>query len=328
MDFHNYSQIYNSFTSVAVTFFTTLIIWILYNRRNNKSSSYKGKIAFIEMFKVNIYDDFIQGFKSLSVDYKGKPVDQNLVYAKGYLANIGNIDITSDITDSPVELVAFINNSWEEIKINQNLTSANVSINNPNAIIDFALLKQNEALEIDILLNSNSKPVIVIGDIKHRIKDVEPGFTRIIYNQDNIQEVKSTYNAYLWAQGILQVLVIFFLSVYAFSNNPSILTVSRSTSSQQYRTSGREVLEGNKVSLIELNSGEPVKITTDSLNNRSVFTPRISKTIKKLNFFWFYYLESLLLPMTIITLINYFKKFKLAKKISSIVESKREVKTQ
>jgi hypothetical protein len=315
---------FNSPLSVAITFLIVLLILTLHNFRNYSHSKYKGKIAFIEILKVGIYDDFIHGFKSLSVDYKGVPVDQNLTYAKGYLANIGDIDISSNIIDSPVELITFKNNTWEDIKINQDLTSAKVSINNPSATIDFDLLKQNEALDIDILINSTTKPILILEDIKHRIKDVEPGFTRVSYSQDNIQEVKSTYNTYLGLQLLMQSLAIIILVAYFFTNNTNILANIQNSSGRIYRTSGREIFEGNSISLKEINSEKSVKISIDSLNNRKLFTPKLIKINKKLNYYPFYYAETILLSMTIITLINYLIKFRFAKKISLIVDSKKK----
>lgn len=313
----------NPITSALLIFSALSLVLVIRNIIKFKKSRYKGKLAFIEVIKVSIYDDFIKGFESLSVKYKKELISKNLFYAKGFLANIGNIDISSSMIDSPITLTTSSGNNWEDIKISNSPTATTVNASKNEAIIEIALLKQDEAIEIDALIDSGNEARVTVTAINHRISDVHPGFEHIFYNRNNVTEVKSSYNRNLFFQSIVQVYIIIPLIVLYFFNDSKSLIIHDKIHKTEYKIPNKGKILENKLSVENIYNGSEYNVNVDDINNKNIFTQEVKSVHKKPNYFLYYYAQAVLIPLILSTLFNYWMKIRAAKRISLIVTNKK-----
>lgn len=215
----NSTQLWGVYGIIA-TIVVAVFIYLL-----QKKKHYPGEMRFsiLELWKVMWTTK--TNYKDLSLNYHGYSIKEDLSYVKIVLYNDKSFDYSNYDKDNPVQIILPNNCKWIDAKIvncsEQIQTEVYVNEDNKQELdLVFKLLKENEFIEIDGLIESSNGVRLNdfqdVIEIEHRISNVDKVKKTRILNQTEINKSKS----YIRFSGIMFVAIIMLLC-YAIWINPA-----------------------------------------------------------------------------------------------------------
>ena len=179
------------------------------------------KFALVETWKVMSASP--GGYKDLSLRYNDYEIEEDLNYVKFILYNTKSYDFSSGNDDNPIRLTLPAGCKWIDAKIVGCSEEVQADIVNKNGIeldLTFKLLRKNEFIELDGLLESNSN----IGvrnmskniSVRHRIPNVAAVKTATLLDPNEYKQARSRLITF----GIMLAL-IFSVLFYALVLHPT-----------------------------------------------------------------------------------------------------------
>jgi hypothetical protein len=111
-------------------------------------------MAFVEREFIPLFKTIIKNFNSLEIKYKNKPITENLVLIKTSLVNDGNTDIDKSMIYKSITIYLPENFKCIEETITEKSENVNASISSINneVLIEWDLLKKDEYISFDLLV--------------------------------------------------------------------------------------------------------------------------------------------------------------------------------
>lgn len=115
-------------------------------------------LAFVEREFIPLFRTIIKNFNALEIKYKNKPITENLVLIKTSLVNDGNTDIDKSMIykSITIDLPKKFKCIEQIITEKSENVNASISSNNNEVVIEWDLLKKDEYISFDLLVEINT----------------------------------------------------------------------------------------------------------------------------------------------------------------------------
>ena len=139
-----------------------LIVTIIlgyYGIKLTKNSKQLTRIEFKRKECFSLFDSAIEKL-NIDINYLDKKVENPLILLKAEIKNTGTTDIDKNSIYEPLKIIANKRFEWLEINLTDNKTKVNPilkKINQSEIIIEWDLLKVNEKIEIEALIEAKKK---------------------------------------------------------------------------------------------------------------------------------------------------------------------------
>lgn len=149
---------------------------------------YPGRLAFLLEKEISLFEDIARNLPELSVTYNGNPVSENLVLVKGVIVNLGDRDVTPEMTHKPLQAALPEAFAWRTARIVE--TSGDVKataqiIAPRELVLDLGLFRRDEHLTLEAVAevpaprqgskrSYPNRPLSTALRFHHRIADTAP----------------------------------------------------------------------------------------------------------------------------------------------------------
>jgi len=201
----------------------TVLSIILFKRKR-----YPGEISFIVQECIDLFDSIVQNFNSISIKFKNRNINKDVVYLKGSFINTGDIDIRTDMVEENLLITLPEKFKWLDAKITNSSSYTNKSlkiIDNRKLEFELGLFKKNEFIQFELILEIHneqriSSTKLLENSIKlhHRIADTKKVIKREL--TENKLDLKVALS---------MIAVFLLISMLSFLNIDSDPTVLRFT---------------------------------------------------------------------------------------------------
>lgn len=199
---------------------------------------YPGRLTYIQLNSVNLLNRIANQFDDIRLTHRNYPIDTNLIYIKGAIANTGSIDINKHHDTNSIFVKLPEGCEWLDIKTTKtsNDLSSNITIEEPTkARLTFDILKRNEYVVFESIIKASS-------DIKNTGLDSLLTFNHRYENTDKIEQQSINRNKIRRFTGrivsYMLILVIAALSYSLFrtlvSHRTPIVYATATSPSQTY----------------------------------------------------------------------------------------------
>ncbi len=196
---------------IIATIIFGLIGIIIYRQKK-----YDGRISRITDKNIELYDSTVKDIEGLKLTYKGEEINQKLSITNIYLINLGNIDITKQLTEKEIQLSLpkdsqILNYKLKEVSLG--LKCSIRQLNQQSLVFDLGLFKINEYLKLELLIES--KDSISINKnltFTHRIANTAP--INEVKISPGIKTTKYKLKRFL---PLLSITLLLFLGTITFS---------------------------------------------------------------------------------------------------------------
>jgi hypothetical protein len=200
-----------------------------------RKAKYPASLTYVFEQSISLVDDFAQKLPNLDVTYKQSPLNKSVALLSGYLVNDGSIDITSDMTEIPLQLNLPGECELLEIDVTTKAKSLNVTStlkDKKNAEFDLGLFRRGESFSFQALvlldeehssLNKNEQ----LDDIKwvHRIANLGEINNTHLYSHEGKSKKKIwTRRVFGTVVGTIYILmaILMFFSMGPMAPEPAI----------------------------------------------------------------------------------------------------------
>ena len=206
---------------ILTVFFGILSIFLsiyLYKRKK-----YPGKIIYVKHTSIDLLDSVANNFSEIKLFYNDQLLNKNIVYVKGKLLNVGEIDIS----DNSINVQLPNNYQWIDIRLKCS-EGINIEIekkNNNTITIKFDLFRKEEFIQFEGLygvINTEIESEKVDLIFSHRIANTSKISKEII-------DRKKYFSRMINVVALLVTIWAFFLSIY-----PSYLSHSKGLDDDSY----------------------------------------------------------------------------------------------
>lgn len=231
----SYSDWISIWSNVITVISTAFGIWGLYISYFKKK--YPGKISYIPIETVRIYENIVKAFPEVSVEHNGEPITEELVYHRAAIVNNGMIDISKQMIDEPLT-IGLPNGTWKEAKIKNDSYRKNKIFINPlkGIIVKFKLLRINEAVQFESLStikNKDDKSFIESIKLHYRISETQNIKVLAAVSNSDLKESKSKLKVSI-IMNILMVMGVLLFIAYAYYNNQMSMLIVMPNDKNRY----------------------------------------------------------------------------------------------
>jgi len=201
----DYGLIIGIIGTIATLIFGFVGIIIPFRKNNQKT------IEFVEEENINLYNSVVKNISDLSLRFKSTPINENVHLLRGFLINVGNQDITTEMIEKKLKILLNKNSKWLSAKIINKSTnlSANLEFDKNELEFQTGLFRHNEFIYFEAIAESSSNKLKNEIEIDHRIANTK----NIAYKSlDNFTFFKTSINS------ILPFLLALFI-MYLFEPN-------------------------------------------------------------------------------------------------------------
>lgn len=200
-----------------LSIFATILfgIWGIYVTIKNR---FFARITFVLKKSIALFDTIVKNIPELSILYEGAPISQNLMLIEGALVNTGTKDILPTKIEKPISLNLPEDYKWVAAKIisTSNNVEADITLNDLNLTINSGLIKINEYIVIQALLQAPHDDNM--GKIENKMQKIIKCCHRIadMPNIKNLRLLNIETKHLIW--GIALILFAIIFSAYAGYN--------------------------------------------------------------------------------------------------------------
>ncbi|WP_417319530.1 hypothetical protein [Emcibacter sp.] len=160
-------------------------------------SKYSGKITFINLQTIELFDAIGSSLEKLAVTYDGTNVSENLVLLNGAFINSGRTDISGEMVEKPLTLKLPEGYKWLTGNVVESEANARLSIVDDTSMeLSTGLFRCNEYLKFHALAQlpvedgekSSSRRFRDALSFDHRISNTKPVEVAVFQPQEKIRE--------------------------------------------------------------------------------------------------------------------------------------------
>jgi len=179
-----------------------------------RRKKYPGKITLVKENSVGLFNELANNFEDIKIEFKGKPIDKNIIHIKGSFINDGENDLNLNDSEVPVGIYLCDELKWIKAKITK--TSSNVNCkaeieNEQKLNFKCGYLKMNEFFQFEALIETynpkfNSNNIFNYLDPKHRLINTQKIGVTSYLSEKQRQEKQRSVKSYM----------IYFLLIFMF----------------------------------------------------------------------------------------------------------------
>lgn len=139
-----------------------------------RKSSQKS-IEFVEEENINLYNSVVKNISDLSLSFQSTPIKENIHLLRGFLVNVGEQDITSEMVEKKLKIHLAENSKWLSAKIinKSNDLVADLKFENNNLEFETGLFRHQEFIYFEAIAESPSNKLRNELKIEHRIANAK-----------------------------------------------------------------------------------------------------------------------------------------------------------
>lgn len=186
-----------------------------------------GRITFVEENTIGLFSSKALHFPGIKIRYGDKDLTEQVVYLKGSLINTGNSDLSTNDSHT-LKIKIPTNFKCINCKISGHSKEVKCSIDSTGnyLMFDFELLKRNEYLEFEVLLefageniSISTSDLIKSLEFSHRIPNTASVVKRKLASKDEIKNKRRDFLMYSIIGGAF-LLFLVVMSALNYTKNP------------------------------------------------------------------------------------------------------------
>jgi len=193
----------------------------LFKRKKNP-----GKLIIVKQTAIGLFNNIAKNFDEISIQYKGAPIKENVLYIKAGILNDGDIDIDGKSVEKTLNLSLKDNLKWIKAKVTHSSPElkckTEIGEEDKSLKFDFGLIRRNEFFQFEALIETNDSSVQAedIYDniiISHRIPNTQKVITTSLLSEEQIVRKKKKMKSFginIGAQFLGVVFLFFFQILY------------------------------------------------------------------------------------------------------------------
>ena len=264
--------------AIATIFLGSISIYLAIKKK------YQGKITFIKVISLDLFDSIVKNLPELSVLYKGKPISENIVLLKGYLLNTGSKDISETMIEERIKIELPDKFKWLTVKIISKYPKVTEEFNDNRNILIFnsGLFRREEFIHFEALIEVQSNNELQnIDDFSvSELLEKNLKFTHRIADTKKIEIRKYIPKTPLFTKEIVAAIIGLigcFLLLHFVGLPPEINYLMQSDEGQQIQVR-IQVTRENELKIFDINSEYKTIMTLEDFFNQESLKPIYSKS--------------------------------------------------
>jgi len=166
----------------------------LFKRKKNP-----GKLILVKQTEIGLFNNIAKNFDEISIQYKGAPIKENVLYIKAGILNDGDIDIDGKLVEKTLYLSLKDNLKWIKAKVTHSSSElkcqTEIVEEEKSLKFNFGLIRRNEFFQFEALIETNDS-IIEAEDIydnitiSHRIANTQKVITTSLLSEEQIVRKK------------------------------------------------------------------------------------------------------------------------------------------
>lgn len=192
----------------------------LFKRKKNP-----GKLTLVKQTVIGLFNNIAKNFAEISIQYKGEPIKENVIYIKACFINDGDIDIEGEKIEKTLVLKLNKNLKWIKSIISKTspdlLCNPEISQDQTELKFNFGLIRKKEFFQFEALIETLEKDFKAedIFDnfiITHRIANTQKVKTEILLDDEQMKKKKKNIKSFGLNIGFQVLVMIGVLMVQLF----------------------------------------------------------------------------------------------------------------
>lgn len=250
-----------------------------------KRKKYPGKISFIELKSISLFNNIAKNFDEISILHNSLPIKENIIYIQGAFVNTGDIDIDEMKIEKDISIHLPEKFEWIKCKITRASSDlkCNSIIDNPQVLhFDLGLFRRSEYFEFEALIEAqdgakNYNEIIEKFKFDHRIANTQDIQKTELISENQITKKKRSLKSNAIFLAIILTLYTTFFSLdifYLRSAKIYYLTNNKKGEFVEYSVAGKN---NNTVELSEVNGDDKKIVPIAEFQQQEKFKPIIPK---------------------------------------------------
>ncbi|MGJ8733422.1 MAG: hypothetical protein ACSHW4_09760 [Cellulophaga sp.] len=259
---------------IATVVFGFLSIDLFKRKRN------PGKLTLIKHSALGLFNNIAKNFDEISIQYKGRAIQENVIYIKGSIINDGDIDIDGSNVERTVHLNLNEGLKWIKAKITETspelVCGAEIQESERDISFNFGLIRKKEFFQFEALVETQkqeqkAEDIFDNITITHRIANTQKVKMTALLTEEQMTKKKKKMKSFALNLGVQFVLIIGLLiaQVFYFKSAPIQYIDQNNIAYEAKATSDLEI------ELKNLSTDEERIIPLKEFQQPNAFTPFI-----------------------------------------------------
>lgn len=250
-----------------------------------KRKKYPGKISFIEMKSISLFNNIAKNFEEIAILHNNQPIKENIIYVQGAFANTGDMDIDGSRIEKDISILLPEKFTWIKSKITRTSQDLKCTalIDDPKVLhFNLGLFRRNEYFEFEALIEAedgatNYSDIVEIFKFDHRITNTQKIQKTELSSDSQIKKRRRNLKINAIMIGVFMVLFIVFFTLDIFYLRYSKINYLGDNGNGKRTEYSVVAKNDNTVELSEIDGNKEIIIPISAFQDKDKYVPIIPK---------------------------------------------------
>lgn len=245
-----------------------------------KKKKYPGRLILLKQSSIGLFNNIARNFSEISILYKTKPIQENVIYVKSSILNDGDIDLDGKNAEKRLELKLEPDLKWIKVKVTEKCADiqcdAIISEDNQVLVFDFGLLRKKEFFQFEALIETSrgkidADEIYNFIKISHRIANTQKVKITSLLSEEQMERKKKKIKSFSIQTGIQFILfcLVLLFQILVIKSAPVYYKNAEGIS---YKIKAKS---DKKIELTDLKTKKETNITLTEFQEVNKYTPFI-----------------------------------------------------